>query len=152
MKIIKILFALFPILTNICLSQIDSLYIHLKNKKIESIAINQIHKIALNDITGISENVQKINSINIISNSPNPAIDNTIIKFDIAMPGTVLIKVFDIHGNLVKRIEYLNCRSGLNEIYWDCKDMNDHTLYNGIYFYEVFFFNEKKSRKLIILK
>jgi len=74
---------------------------------------------------------------------PNPfnpqAASKVYLGYVLTRPASVMIKIFDIAGNLVKQISCASDqeggKAGYNEVSWDGKADNGAELGNGIYFY-----------------
>lgn len=81
-----------------------------------------------------------------ISTYPNPAIDNTTVRFSLPdnAQGAVAIKIFDITGKFAG-ITAAKATGGLQEV-----EINTSNLSSGVYIYQVVFNNQFDKGKLII--
>lgn len=71
------------------------------------------------------------------TNMPNPFRTNTAITYTILKEATVVIKIFDKTGRLVKKAAQGNKSSGHHSFVWDGKDNKGKDLPSGNYFYTV---------------
>lgn len=84
---------------------------------------------------------------------PNPCNPSTTIQFTIPEDAKVNIIVYDIRGQLVKSLVAENRTAGNYEVNWNGTDMNNSTVGNGVYFYQMT--TNKgftKTEKVILLK
>jgi len=73
-----------------------------------------------------------------VMNYPNPFKRETDFTFFATRPIDVAqIKIFTISGRLIRTIEALTPRSGMNLIRWDGRDADGDELANGVYLYKV---------------
>ena len=70
-------------------------------------------------------------------NYPNPFNPSTIIRYDIAEPGMVDLRVYDVTGALVKVLEARHRDRGRYEVGWNGKNEKSEQVASGVYFYEV---------------
>lgn len=133
-------------------AQSDTLVVNLKNNQKEKIAISDIKSIRFENITSTDEEPQQSTNLNLNGNFPNPFGEQTNIEFEIAEPGNVEIIIYDNTGNKINTLKCENCKQGKNQLQWNCLDFNNNRVSNGVYFYEVRFDNEVKSKKMIVVK
>jgi hypothetical protein len=138
-------------LTNVC-AQTDTLVITLKNKQVEKIAISQIQKIKFENILAIEDPSQQPAKLALKGNYPNPFGEQTNIEFEIESAGSVEIIIYDNSSKRIQKLNCNNCSAGKNTLQWNCMDMNNNKVPNGMYYYEVRFGNEMLSKKMIIIK
>ncbi|MBM2813595.1 MAG: Por secretion system C-terminal sorting protein [Ignavibacteria bacterium] len=143
---------LFFIFSNCVEAQSDTLVIKLNDGKIDKIAIAQLKKISFENITGIEDQTLPAKNLAVAGNSPNPFADQTDIEFEIANSGIVEIMIYDNIGNRIHTLKCENCPAGKNSLPWNCTDMRNNRVQNGVYFYEVRFGNDVQSRKMIVIK
>lgn len=89
----------------------------------------------------------------VFQNYPNPFNPETTIKFQIPEQQRVSIMVYDVKGNLVKKLlnnEALN--PGEHQVVWDATDNNQQPVSSGTYFYRVVTAKNSKMMKMIYLK
>lgn len=71
----------------------------------------------------------------IISNTPNPIVEKTIITLNINTEDIYNLNVYDMKGNLVKNlINNTKLNSGLHTIEWNLLDNNTTKVNSGVYF------------------
>jgi flagellar hook assembly protein FlgD len=85
-------------------------------------------------------------------NFPNPFNQLTSIEFEIAASGSVEIMIYDNVGNQIQKLECQNCIAGKNTLQWNCLDIKNNKVQNGVYFYEVRFNTDVQSKKMIVVK
>ncbi len=86
-------------------------------------------------------------------NYPNPFNPSTIIRYDIAAPGTVELKIYDARGTLVKTLLQEHRDPGRYEIGWDGTNNTGLRVASGIYFYRLRTGTGfTKTRKIILLR
>ena len=86
-------------------------------------------------------------------NYPNPIISSTTISF-IPSPEAENseIKIYNIKGQLVKKLEIQNTKGKINRIEWSGKDNNGRKVGNGIYFYKVISGKKSAIKKMVLLR
>jgi len=107
------------------------------------------------DTPDIVADVEKISSE--INNSiqlgvfPNPAKDNaTISVVSDEHFGQVSVKIFNIHGMLVRNLYSDKLVKGQNEFNWDLKNINGQKVTSGIYFSTIQTKNFSKNIMMIV--
>ena len=149
MKYIILIAVLYLLVAETVNCQTDTLVIKLKNEQIEKIALTEIQKITFENLINVQE--YEFNRLELLGNNPNPIIESTDIEFDISTPGNIEIIIYDVSGNIISQLSCKDCQAGRNTLQWNCLDMNNIHVSNGIYFYEVHFENEIQTKKMIIL-
>ncbi len=109
---------------------------------------------------GVSENTVS-KPILRLSNYPNPFNPqnsfrgkNTTIEFYLnsVESETATIKVFNVKGNIIKKLTVNNPKKGKNNVIWNGKDEMGKIVASGIYFYQLKIGNYSKVNKLMIVK
>jgi hypothetical protein len=72
-------------------------------------------------------------AVRLIQSSPNPFNPSTKIRFALAKPGTVDVRVFNVRGELVKRLANEAFPAGSHEVHWDGSAVNGRAP-SGVYF------------------
>ena len=67
-------------------------------------------------------------------NYPNPFFGETMIPFEIAESGRVVIQVFDVMGRQVRELVSTDVARGRHEVEWDGRDGAGLPVSNGVYF------------------
>jgi len=69
--------------------------------------------------------------------SPNPMVKRSTLDFEVATPGQVEVRVFDIAGRAVRTLLDAERPSGPNTVVWDGRDDGGAAVANGVYFYRI---------------
>ncbi|MBN2070074.1 MAG: VCBS repeat-containing protein [Candidatus Krumholzibacteriota bacterium] len=85
-------------------------------------------------------------------NYPNPLNPSTVIRYEIAEAGKVVISIYDVRGSLIKTLYQGDRNAGIYEIGWDGKNSRDVEVTSGIYFYRLKTGHETRTRKMILLR
>ena len=132
-------------------AQSDTLVINLKNGSTDKIAIGQISKIRFENITSVNEKTNYKNNTE-LSNHPNPFTDATIIEFELEETGNADINIFDNSGNLIQKLNCIDCQTGKNEVNWNGIDLNGNKVQSGSYICEIRFKGSIQTRKMIVIR
>lgn len=95
--------------------------------------------------SGVENNMP--NNFRVSQNMPNPASNNTTIKYELKESANVTLRVFDIAGKEVMHVNEGAKASGVYSI-----ELNTASLQNGVYFYSFEAGAEKVTRKMTIAK
>ncbi len=85
-------------------------------------------------------------------NAPNPFKQLTTINYQLAKPGPVNLKVYNIAGQLVKTLASGQTSAGPHTIKWDGRDNSGNKVSSGIYIYRLQTENKDVTKKLVILR
>tara|TARA_B110000438_G_C15802912_1_gene645976 strand:- start:256 stop:1593 length:1338 start_codon:yes stop_codon:yes gene_type:complete len=93
------------------------------------------------------------NDFTISYNVPNPFNAKTNIYYETHLSKDLDIIIYNMMGNLIKKIRIQNQNYGINYIAWDGTDQNKRAISSGIYFYQIVT-NQKiiAQNKMILLK
>jgi len=85
-------------------------------------------------------------------NYPNPF--NPTTKIDYALPteSDVVLSIYNIKGQLVKRIKHENQPAGYHQIVWQGRNDNNRRVASGVYFYRLKAGKYEKTKKMLLLK
>jgi len=85
-------------------------------------------------------------------NYPNPF--NPTTKIDYALPteSDVVLSIYNIKGQLVKRIKHENQPAGYHQIVWQGRNDNNRRVASGVYFYRLKAGKHQKIKKMLLLK
>lgn len=86
------------------------------------------------------------------ANYPNPFNPTTNIRFSLPSAGHVELDVFNIQGQLVRRLLSEVRTAGSHEIPWDGRNHEGQPVASGLYLYRLTFGNQVLTRKLTLLK
>ena len=110
------------------------------------------YKIFSKDNVGSSSILVKdIKDNELYQNYPNPFNSHTAIKFDLIDKQTVDIYIYNIIGELVRKIEVGEVELGQHVIIWDGKSDSDEKVSSGIYFYQLNTNSFTKTKKMTFL-
>ena len=73
----------------------------------------------------------------LLQNRPNPFNPATVIRYDIARPGQVRLRVYDLSGALVKTVLNEFHDVGRYETVWRGDDDSGRQVASGVYFYRL---------------
>jgi hypothetical protein len=85
-------------------------------------------------------------------NYPNPFNPSTTIRFDLASPGAVTLKVYDVKGALVRSLVDENREAGSYSLAWDGRNDQGNPASSGVYFYKLNAGGFSDVRKMTLLK
>lgn len=103
--------------------------------------------------TSISNELNKLPDVlELNQNFPNPFNPSTTIRYSISSPEKILIKIYDISGQLIKEINEERNQPGEFEVIWDGTNIHKEKVSSGAYFYQVIAGNYSEAKKMILLK
>ena len=103
------------------------------------------------DLNGIEETgFQKI--ITLFENEPNPFVNFTTIKYNLAQSCIVVIAVYDINGRLIRELETGKREAGVHNVIWDGMDNSGMEVVGGIYFCLFRANSNFTSRKMCLIR
>jgi len=102
---------------------------------------------------GIEEGIEFPEEFILYQNYPNPITNSTTISF-IPSPGVEKseIKIYNIKGQLIKKYDVQNAKSGINKLVWNGRNDNGKKLGNGIYFYKLISGDKSEIKKMLLLR
>ena len=97
------------------------------------------------------------NKTQLLTNYPNPFNPETWIPYHLANPSNVGISIYDMQGNVVRRLELGHQQAGYyisrnRAAYWDGTNEIGEKVSSGVYFYQLQTDNVSLLRKMLILK
>ena len=102
----------------------------------------------------VGSSVNQADKFSLSDNYPNPF--NPITKIDINVPSAnnqnIALEVFNITGQLVKKLHTGILPSGNYTFKWDGKNINGSKAASGVYFYSLYSQNFQIMKKMILLK
>lgn len=81
--------------------------------------------------------------------APNPFRPTTEIRFQLNRPGPVDLRVFDVAGRVVRRLETRSLAAGLHGVTWDGRSEDGRDLAPGLYFVRLRTPGSLETRKLV---
>jgi|GEM_PF-918049 len=103
-------------------------------------------------LPGIAENTTEFQPVENLSTTPNPAKNYSVIKFGLAKTQSVKVRIYSSSGKLIKSMFDGKLSAGVHCFNWNLCDDADHSVANGIYFYEIITETEKSRAKITVLK
>ncbi|MDP7278714.1 MAG: FlgD immunoglobulin-like domain containing protein, partial [Candidatus Poribacteria bacterium] len=108
-------------------------------------------------VVSLNKQIQIPNQTRLLQNYPNPFNPETWIPFQLSQDSQVVVSVFGVKGNLVRRLDlgwmiagnYLEANRA---IYWDGKSETGETVASGTYFYQIAAGDYSEIRQMVILK
>jgi photosystem II stability/assembly factor-like uncharacterized protein len=86
------------------------------------------------------------------ANYPNPFNSSTRIDYYLPAAGDVMIKIFNIRGQLVRTLVNQPQKSGHRSAIWDGRSDKGSMVSSGMYIYQIQSNNQTKNRKLLLMK
>jgi predicted outer membrane repeat protein len=85
--------------------------------------------------------------------TPNPFGDRTALSYEVASPGVVAARVFDVSGKLVRTlVDSEHQAAGLKTLVWNGRDDRGCPVASGVYFFRVEIAGESMSRRAVLLR
>ena len=108
-------------------------------------------------VVSLDERIQIPNQTRLLQNYPNPFNPETWIPFQLSQGSQIVVSVFGVKGNLVRRLDlgwtiagnYLEANRA---IYWDGKSETGEVVASGTYFYQIAAGDYSEIRQMVILK
>jgi hypothetical protein len=93
----------------------------------------------------------------LFQNYPNPFNPETWIPFQLASQQEVTVRIYDIHGRLVRYLELGKLPAGFylqrnGAAYWDGRNDTGEPVANGIYFYQLSAGEFSQMKRMVIIK
>ncbi|MFC2075456.1 T9SS type A sorting domain-containing protein [candidate division KSB1 bacterium] len=85
-------------------------------------------------------------------NYPNPFNPETVIAFALPLEDHVVLDIYNISGQMVRRLVDQRTAAGFHKVRWDGKDMYGKQVTSGIYFYRVKAGSYSATKKMTVLK
>ena len=131
------------------------LNVKLKDGTTATFSVQEITKITFNGISKIKDAKEFNNFVKtflLFQNYPNPFNPTTTIEYQLPRAGETEIKIFNVKGQLIKKITNEFQQAGNCKIEWDGKDAAGQTVTSGLYIYQVKFENTVLSKKMILVR
>lgn len=88
----------------------------------------------------------------VYQNYPNPFNPTTVIQYDIARPGVIDLRIFDVTGAVVRVITHRHRDIGRFEATWDGTNERGVGVASGVYFYRFIAPGYTSTRKMVLLR
>lgn len=102
-------------------------------------------------VTSNTEDVLLVNNLS-MSNYPNPFNPETIISFNLPEDSRVSLDIFNIRGQLVKRIVNADFTKGNHQLIWKGTDEQNLEVSSGIYMYKLKTNKSQLVKKMLLSK
>ncbi len=89
-----------------------------------------------------------------LRNAPNPFNPSTEIRFNLARASAVEIRIYDVRGTLVRRIDLGEMPAGPTNVRWQGRDERGAEVASGVYMYNLFLDRQRAggTQKMTLLK
>ncbi len=87
----------------------------------------------------------------LFGNFPNPVISDTQIRYSVANPVRVDLRIYDVHGRLITTLLERAESPGFHDIRWDRLDSGGGRMPAGCYFYRLTAGEVCETRRMILL-
>ena len=93
----------------------------------------------------------------LLENYPNPFNPETWIPYQLATAADVTITIYDVHGNLIRRLDLGHQPAGTyygqsSAAYWDGRNNSGESVASGLYFYTLSAGDFVGTRKMLLRK
>ena len=93
----------------------------------------------------------------LFANYPNPFNPETWIPYQLAEPADVTLAIYDMNGQLVRRLVVGHQAAGMYQsrsraAYWDGRNQLGESVASGLYFYTLTAGDFTETRRMLILK
>ncbi len=88
----------------------------------------------------------------VYQNYPNPFNSSTMIRYQIDDADNVLIRIYNLSGEMVFEAQQNHSQAGQFRFEWDGSDFNGQDVPSGIYVYQVKFQDSYQTKKCILIK
>jgi flagellar hook assembly protein FlgD len=85
-------------------------------------------------------------------NYPNPFNPATEIKFAVAGPGRVVLRIYDIVGRPVRTLLDDTKERGYHAVVWDGRDDSGRPVASGVYFYSIQAPGCEERKKMVLIR
>jgi VCBS repeat protein/flagellar hook capping protein FlgD len=85
----------------------------------------------------------------LLPNRPNPFRSSTVLRYELADAGHVLLRVFDLQGRLVRALEDRERPAGRYEVAWQGEDDRNRPVPPGVYFLQITIPGSSQTQKIL---
>jgi len=104
-------------------------------------------------ITGVqSDVVENPTKYSLYQNFPNPFNPTTQIRFDLPKQSQVTISIFNVTGQLIRRLVSSDYEAGNHNIVWNGRDDLGKPVASGLYLYTIRVSGFVRTKKMVMLK
>jgi hypothetical protein len=102
--------------------------------------------------TTLNSTVKNTKKYTLLENYPNPFNPITTIHYEIPINSKVMIKIFNIKGQLITQLIDKQMPAGTHKIQWSGTNSDGVPVNSGVYFYQITAGKYSQTRKMILLK
>jgi flagellar hook assembly protein FlgD len=88
----------------------------------------------------------------VVSNYPNPFIGATTISYKLPQPAQTELSIYNLRGQLVRKLVNEPLTSGQHTVTWDGKDDNGKALASGMYLCRISSAGKQETHKMLLMK
>jgi endonuclease/exonuclease/phosphatase family metal-dependent hydrolase len=93
-----------------------------------------------------------VTSYQLEQNYPNPFNPTTVISFQLPVNSEVTLTIYNMNGQLVKKLIAGEMNAGRHNVMWDAKDDRGQQVASGVYLYVIKAGSFTAQRKLVLMK
>ena len=93
-----------------------------------------------------------VEQVSLSPNYPNPFNSSTRIEYNLPQEGGVMIRIYNISGQLVRTLVNRVEKSGRHSVIWNGSSDSDIAVSSGIYIYQLQYNGQQRNRKLVLIK
>lgn len=102
--------------------------------------------------TGIPTMAPAATAFRLAQNVPNPFYPSTTISYQLARAGPVELRVFDVHGRLVRTLVSGSREARLHRVEWNGRDDRGQEIPNGVNFYQLTAGAQSTTRRFVVVR
>jgi serine protease len=106
---------------------------------------------AYNPMTPVTEDLP-VKMFRLDQNAPNPFNPQTVLTFEVAVPGRVSLAIYDVAGKLVRTLVDDSRPVGRHEATWNGTDDSGQRVSSGVYFAKYRGGDQEQTRKMTMVK
>ncbi|MFW5628312.1 MAG: C25 family cysteine peptidase [Candidatus Cloacimonadaceae bacterium] len=101
---------------------------------------------------GSEDNTNAPRVSQLLGNYPNPFNPETTLMYELAKPGEVQISIYNLKGQLIRKLVDRAVNAGTHSAVWDGKDTSGNPVSSGVYFYRMKTDKSSQSKKMLLIK
>ncbi|MDD2228531.1 MAG: C25 family cysteine peptidase [Candidatus Cloacimonetes bacterium] len=98
------------------------------------------------------DEVITVKEVQLSDNFPNPFNPTTTLRFSLPTDLQVSLDIYNVKGQLVRRLLDTPLSKGHHDVVWDGSDANNHTVSSGVYYYRIITPLGTKTKKMLMMK
>ncbi len=102
--------------------------------------------------TAVEETDAQPAAFALAQNFPNPFNASTVIQYELATDGPVVLTVYDVLGRRVKMLVEGYASAGAYMIIWDGTDQRGKVAASGLYFYRLLSAQHSQTRRMLLIR